>query len=531
MTAVSRRLPMTTSTPSRSLATNWQRFFIIAGNIFFLIVFLLLLTTEEQDYRNTSNIKLFEGSLMITLFLYALFFFLNRRKISCPPAASTARKHPILPLAAGYLLLFLLLCVCIHFTYFYTGWDVGLIRVRLENLLSGHTAQEAGVDVGYSIYPNNLLLFYIQYLTVKVGAVFSPERPYNLCLYSSCLCVTLACFLGNLTIRQISRNRLIRHMYTLISTLYILCSPWVMIPYSDTYGILFVALGIWALFCAGKATVKWPVFAFASLIGCRIKPTCIFLLFAVITLYLPGLPTAFRKKRRELWIFLLSCLIFFGIGQGISPWVQYSLHFRLDPDLKVPPTHYIMMGLNIGSRGGFDGGDYAFTTSLPTYEEKVRRTLRESRLRWLETTAAQKKKHYLAKFLYTYNDGTFSWTKEGGFFEVMPEHDNPLNDLYLQIVKPDGKYFTAYCNFAQVIWLQILFGIPFLFLGRDKQTSRKAFLMIVLCGLTVFLMLFETRARYLFLYSPAFLILSLYGYEALFSFLWEKSKNTGGNAG
>ena len=509
-------------TTSRSFTALWQRFFIIAGNIFFFIIFFLLLTTKEQDFRNTSNLKLFAGSLPITLFLYALFFFLSRKKASPLLPAAAVPKHPLLAPVMGYLLLFLLLCVCIHFTYFYTGWDVGLIRVRLEGLLAGQTAQETGVDVGYSIYPNNLLLFYLQYLTVKAGAVFFPEHPYNLCLYSSCLCVTLACFLGSLTIRQISRNRLIRLIYTLISTLYILCSPWVMIPYSDTYGMLFVALGIWALFCARKPAVKWPVFAFASLIGCRIKPTCIFLLFAAVILYLPSLPALFRAKRRELCIFLLSCLIFFIIGQGISPWIQHRLDFTLDPERKVPPTHYIMMGLNTGSKGGFDGSDYVFTTSLPTYEEKVRRTLRESKLRWLETTPAQKRDHYMAKFLYTYNDGTFSWTKEGGFFDVMPEHDNPLNDLYLQIVKPEGKYFTAYCNFAQIIWLQILLGIPFLFLRRERQTSRKAFLTIVLCGLTVFLMLFEARARYLFLYSPAFLILSLYGYDGLFSFL---SKN------
>lgn len=43
--------------------------------------------------------------------------------------------------------------------------------------------------------------------------------------------------------------------------------------------------------------------------------------------------------------------------------------------------------------------------------------------------------------------------------------------------------------------------------------------MIVLCGLMAFVMIFEARARYLFLYSPAFLLLSLCGYEAV----WEKS--------
>ncbi len=40
--------------------------------------------------------------------------------------------------------------------------------------------------------------------------------------------------------------------------------------------------------------------------------------------------------------------------------------------------------------------------------------------------------------------------------------------------------------------------------------------MIVVCGLMVFVMLFEARARYLYLYAPVFLILSLCGWESLF---------------
>lgn len=115
---------------------------------------------------------------------------------------------------------------------------------------------------------------------------------------------------------------------------------------------------------------------------------------------------------------------------------------------------------------------------------------------------------------------------EGIFFDTVPEHDNPLHDIYSEIFYPEGKYFALYCEFAQVIWMQILLGIVFLFLDLRRETYRKALLMIVLCGLLVFLMLFEARARYLILYSPAFLILSLHGYEGLFSRIYGKVKKT-----
>lgn len=493
----------------------WERFFLIAGNIVFFIAFCLLLTTDEQEPRDVSNLRLFAFNLLILLILCAGHLLLPKRQ-------SKEWKHPLLLLIGGYLLLFALQCVYVHLTYFYTGWDVNLMRTRVETVLAGHALQEISGDVGYSITPNNLTLFYVQYLISKVGEIFSWEHPYNLCIYVSCFCVAASCFFCNLIVRKIFKSGYIRFLYTLISTAYILFSPWIVIPYSDTYGMLFVALGMWAFLYLEKPIYKWPVLALSGLLGYQIKPTCIFLLFAAAILYAPGFIMNFRSKWKELCILLFSCLIFFGIGQGISPWVQHSLSFRIDPELKFPPSHFVMMGLNEKSTGGFNGDDYFFTGSIPTYEEKKRMVKEMIELRWDEMTAERKRNHFTAKFLFTFNDGTFTWAGEGGFFSYMQEHDNPLNDLYLKIFHPAGKYYTWYCGIAQVIWLQILLGILFLFLNLKEQIANKSFLSIALCGLLTFLLIFEARARYLFLYTPAFLLLSLYGYESLFSALSAK---------
>lgn len=503
---------------SHKFTAAWQRFFLIAGNIVFLLIFLLLLTTDEQGLRETANLKLFAISIPITLALCAGYFFLPQRR-------EGFHKHPLLPLIAGYLFLFILQCSFVHFTYFYTGWDAGLMRQRVDAILAGQTMQDASVDVIYSINPNNLFLFYIQYLISKVGELFSLEYPYNLCIYFSCFCVSMSCFLGNLILRQRTQNGFIRLLYTLISTVYILFSPWIVIPYSDTYGMLFVTLGLWAILYLKRPVFKWPVFAFAAFIGYQIKPTCIFLLFAALILYLPDFIINLRQKWKELCVLLLSCLIFFGAGQCILPWIQHSLSFRINPELKFPPLHYIMMGLNTDSKGGFDGSDYFFTLSIPTYEKKQIEIRKEIERRWNGMTPGQKRGHFTAKLLYTYNDGTFSWAGEGAFFDITPEHNNFLFDSYLKIFHPTGKYYVKYNESAQVVWLFLLFGILFTFLNRREQTSDKAFLMIVLCGLTVFLLLFEARARYLFLYAPAFLILSLYGYEGLFSTISARIRN------
>lgn len=510
-------------TGSDKFTVVWERFFLVAGNLVFLAVCCILTVTDDRVHRSTANWQLFMVNLFILAVLCAGSLFAFRRQ-------TRIWKHPVALLLGVYLLLFILQCVFVHFTYFYTGWDVDLVKWRVEGVLEGYSLQDLGGDDYLSICPNNLLVFYIQYLLAKIGELFSLETPYNVCFYASCFCVSASCFLGNLMVRKMTQSGMIRLLYDLTSTVFILFCPWIGIPYSDTYGMLFAALGLWAVYCLEKPLHKWPVVAFASLIGYQVKPTCIFPLFAAVILYLPGYLAEFRRKWKALVVLLLSCLVFWGASQGAVLWVQHNLSFRLDPEQKLPVNHYIMMGLNVDTRGGFSAEDREFAVSIPTYEEKKRLTWEEIAFRWDRMTLSQKKDHLLTKLTYIMNNGTFSWGDEGVFFFSVPEHDNCLNDIYTEVFYPEGKYFTLYCELAQIVWLQILLGIALLFLDLRDHTFQKAFLMIVLCGLLTFLMLFEARARYLILYSPAFLILSLHGYEGVFGRLSKecaKRKNTG----
>lgn len=491
---------------SNKFTAVWERFFLAAGSVVFLVAFCILLATGDRVHRNVANWKLFVVNLLILAILCAGSLFMRGRKREW--------EHPVLTLLGIYVLLFILQCVFVHFTYFYTGWDVDLMKWRVEGMLDGYSLQELGGDDYLSIFPNNLLLFYVQYLLAGAGSFFSMEAPYNLCIYGSCFCVAASCFFGSLVMRKVTRNGLILLLYDLTSTIFIVFCPWIVIPYSDTYGMLFVSLGIWAMYCLERPALRWPALAFAALIGYHIKPTCVFTLLAAVILCLPGL---LGGRWKELGILLLSCLLFLGAGQGITLWVQHDLKFSLYPERKCPPIHYIMMGLNTDTKGGFSADDYDFTVSISTYEEKNRQIREVIERRWSRMTLSQKREHFRAKLIYILNNGTFSWGDEGVFFCSVPEHDNGLNDMYTEIFYPEGKYFVLYCEAAQVIWMQILLGIALLFLDFKNQTFHKAFLAVVLCGLLAFLMLFEARARYLILYSPAFLILSLQGYEGLFT--------------
>ena len=46
---------------------------------------------------------------------------------------------------------------------------------------------------------------------------------------------------------------------------------------------------------------------------------------------------------------------------------------------------------------------------------------------------------------------------------------------------------------------------------RSKGTPKESILMLSIIGLTLFQLLFEARARYLFIYTPIYIILAILG--------------------
>lgn len=496
-----------------------ENFWLVAGAVCVGVVVITLFCCGEYPERLADN---------RFLMLFVLVFFLSGGILywfACGKESKVRiSRHPLLLLTGVYMLLYIVQLIWVSRVYFYSGWEVVNMRECVEWVVNGNTMQDFSIDVKYSIFPNNLLLFYLLCLIEKLGMLFSMETPYNLCIYFSCLCVNLSCFLGNLVIRRLTGSHAVRGFYTLISTVFILFSPWIMIPYSDTFGMLFAMLGIWGLVCADQRYLKWGVVAFAASVGCQIKPTCIFPLFAAYIVYGVRYLLKLREHWRELCALAFGTLVFGCICLLIPLWIQHTYSFQLLPHCKMTYTHFLMMGINEETSGTFCTDDFMYSLDFPDVEtrEQANRELYASRLSEL---CEEKRlgKFIRSKALVNFNDGTFAWTGEGGFFFTQVEHDNALWRSFLETMVPpgtwenEGRYYLFYRTEMQVLWLLVLTGIVFAGFGRKSCLTQKACLMIILCGLMTFVMIFEARARYLLLYAPAFLVLSLSGYEAVWT--------------
>lgn len=496
---------------------DWlENLFVITAACSVGIIVITLIVCGEYSERLIDNRYLMLFVLFFFLLGGILYSFVHRGK-----TAGKVLEHPVLFLVLLYLVLYIMQLIWVNSVYFLTGWEVVLMRNRVEWIVNGGTMQGMSIDLGYSIHPNNLLIFYILCLIEKIGKLFSMEDPHNLCIYVSCLCVNISCFLGNLIMRKLTESRFIKCCYTVLSTILILFSPWIIIPYTDTYGILFAMLGMWGLLYLDQKYIKWAVVAFASFVGYHVKPSCIFPLFAAYIVY--GVRYLFfvRERWKELCALVLSTVVFWCVWLLLPLWIQYTYSFELLPEARMTPLHYLMIGMNEETGGAYSSDDFQFSCSFPDVKTREQANKEEIIRRWNAMISGKRLGTFIKnKAIINFNDGTFAWNGEGAFFWEEIEHDNILWDWFLNTMVPpetwenEGTYYYLYKTIMQAFWLLTLTGIIFAGFGRNNHRIQKACIAVVLCGLMAFVMIFEARARYLFLYTPLFLILSLCGYEA-----------------
>lgn len=152
---------------------------IFAGVFCLAAVLYVLMTCGEYPERLADNKVLVVPALGLAASGGILYFCFSGKERRC-------FRHPVIWLFLGYCLLFAAQFFWVSRVYFYTGWDVGLMKFRVEGIVNGGSMASVSADAGYSIYPNNL------------------------CIYISCFCVNLSCFLGNLIIRKLTDSGVLR---------------------------------------------------------------------------------------------------------------------------------------------------------------------------------------------------------------------------------------------------------------------------------------------------------------------------------
>lgn len=393
--------------------------------------------------------------------------------------------------------------------WFYTGWDVDKMLSSASLIAQGGVLE----DSYFSMYPNNLFLTFIFSLIIKMGIKLGISNGYVLCIALGVLCINVAIYLSVVVYFHITESWKMSVIVYVMELLLIGCSPWMVIPYSDAIAIFFVSASISMYILGGEDQRKWYIVVPLTAMGYLIKPTVAIVLIAILVN--EGLKQ-WGNLKKEITLALIA-LGFIVCFKALDTFTEKMIEYQVDEDQSFSLLHYMMMGLNNDTDGVFSQEDVYFSQNFATAEDRKQANVEKSldRLKMLGLYGYLE--HLSRKTLIAYNDGTFAWQMEGGFYKDIPITESKASYLLRNIFYKDGKYQSYFSAVEQILWITVLLGmIPCLF-GK-AQGDVVPVIALMLFGLSLFLLMFEVRARYLFLYAPWYVVLGGIGYEKLFLF-------------
>lgn len=420
--------------------------------------------------------------------------------------------------------------------YFKPGWDAG------NNLLTDAWTMANGLPLEgaityYSQYNQNLLLLCIESAIMRIPVLMGVktfEYGYISLIIVQCLLSSITGYLVYDLILTLSGDNTNREKIAftgwLLYVLLVGTSPWSVVVYSDGMGLIFPVLIFWLWMRTDSLKgfnryLGWTILAAISYIGYRIKATVIVAFIAVMMVTVwRFLARCIENKRISLIAPILVAAIIAGVFTGGKAGLQKMydyLGLELDHELTVTAYHYLMIGWNEEESGTFNGPDLEFTSYIPSFEDRKEANISESKRRIKSMLPFHIFLWQAKKTNENYHDGTFSWWIEGDFcVETYADKIETISPFLKDIFWAEGSYNELFTTFEQALWLLVLFLclIP----HKTVKKYESSALRLCLIGTFFFVEIFEARSRYLYVFSPLYVICAALGVLAFLQVWWPR---------
>ncbi|MBQ9690518.1 MAG: hypothetical protein IJV62_00170 [Eggerthellaceae bacterium] len=443
------------------------------------------------------------------------------------------KSRDVLILVALSILLFVLQLIIIHFGWFVSGWDVGNITdIEHVNMYENYYAQ----------YPNNLLIGGIL-VRLHVIATALGITPYVLFCAGGALCVTVSIFEISLIAYKYWGLAFSLVVFG-VSAVLLGLHPYILVPYSDAYAGVCVTTMLCVATYTKHPFVSVVVWALVAPVAYSLKPTTVFmaaavgasLVYALYKISDHGDVFGLLKGGKKIKAFALnvSLAIVLALFSGMAG-TAVSAHmkdFGLKPNVDryaLPVSSWFMMGLNEEMYGSYNGADVMYLWNYDTKDEKDTQARERIHERLSDLGASGVAALYGKKVLSAWGSGAFGWEPPGAYKEIREDVHPALSWWYgydsanYTIANHKNNVFEVPYQF---IWIALLIGIAgigvssvmFLILRKKSSPQHEiifekplAISSFSLVCLTVFLMLFETNSRQMYLYGPEIVLLGCWG--------------------
>ena len=414
------------------------------------------------------------------------------------------------------MILFLVQVYICYNIYFLSGWDVGYVIAVARASIAERPLNNAYSY--FSRYPNNILILWIFTKILKINIDFGILDTANglmAIITLNCIISTLSSILVYKCTEKLTNKKWAIFAW-IVYFLLIGTSPWLVITYSDSLA-LFLPILIFYIYTRdlkGKYyLLKWFFIGIISFLGYHIKPQVIIIFIAIVIVEILRfifLTNNMKKKK----IFTLVILIFtFFLSSVIFKTICKDTKLIINAERKFGFAHFAMMGLNFKTTGIYNQDDVNFSGKYATLSERNKANITVIKERLNNYGVSGYIKFLVQKTLVNYGDGTFAWSLEGGFYKEKYDDKNAwISPILKSCYYNDGKNYNKTSTFEQAVWIGIILSmLGSIFIHKHSIDNKIAVLMLTVMGLTVFVLLFEARARYLYIYSPIYIVLCTLG--------------------
>lgn len=418
----------------------------------------------------------------------------------------------------------LLLQLVIIFTANYRPiTDAGYIDTISRSFVEGRDLN-FGMDEEHSFYlerySNNWGLFLVETGVYKLVYALLGRIPYATMQLVNAAFIQLSLFLLYRISLMVFNSKKQQALCILLMTLHPVIYAYSCVYYTDTLSMPFV-LG--ALLFAIKAFNSKSSKCFCGYsvasslcigIGYSIKGSVLviavaIMIYAVFKCGTGSVCCDIKAYIKRLLVMLLSITLCFTAVNFSVETVMYSSGAVTEENVErygFPKTHWIMMGLK--DRGGYDHDSFQYTFSLESMSERDERCKEQIKTILKDYGAAGTLKHFVNKLFYTWRGGQYLSTIQY----------NKSPDSAVKTFFSDNKAYQMINLFIQCAMVFYMFA-SYLFASLKKDTGYVYLIRLTVLGLCLFLMMWETRSRYMINMLPLFYMLSADGLGSFSRFI------------
>lgn len=492
-----------------------------------LLYMILAIGYQNNTERNTYNctfeeyMQIILTGIVLTFIFAAVYYALHtcrlhkiRRKIT-----DSKRQTRIIIFAAAGIMLALQLTVA-YFLATEPVTDLKIIDRYAQSF--AHTGnfdliqKDASNNFIYMIrYPNNLALMFLLSFVYRADFLVTGYVSNYIAVILNTLAINASVLMTALLAQKLFGNKkaLMTLMLCMLFVPFYTYTPYY---YTDSMSMPFFVGGMYLFFSAVRSETKYKKYVLmlicgvVLLLGFKMKGS-VAILAAVGVVYM------FLKLKFKRFACLTLAL---AIGFG-GAYAAYTAAYRASNIItkeqeykyEFPPTHWIMMGLK--GYGCYTIVDAEYTGRRMGKDAKV-----EATMEIINSRIEQRNNRTNGvDDMLTHLDIKSVWTWEDGTYFISHHIDQPRNgrNFLHELVLNDGAnhmVLYAYCCGFQLFLILMMALSAFRCIVKPS-VDEYVLMRGVVFAIFVFLLIWETRSRYLYNFTPAFIMLAVDGLDTV----------------